>query len=85
MADIQIALYKEKEFDRVRNFVLNQLSILEADLNIDGLHSIIVPSEKDIKILSETLMELRSNILTAEERRLLNEDRRRETKIVTNL
>ena len=81
MADILIAQYKEKEFKRLTDYCLNLMSVIEVGLNIDsvsrGLYNedkeVWVPSTPEIEKLSSALFELRSNILTSEERELLSE------------
>jgi len=82
MADILIAQYKEKEFERLTDYCLNLMSVIEVGLNvnsqsrgIDPGKGVWVPSTPEIEKLSSALFELRSNILTSEERELLNEKR----------
>ncbi|KKN61484.1 hypothetical protein LCGC14_0521390 [marine sediment metagenome] len=68
MADKLIAEYKQKEFERLRKYVLNQLSIMECNLNPQSQSrkiqngSILIPSENEVKQLNESLLELRANI-----------------------
>ena len=78
MADKLIAEYKQKEFDRLKDCALNQISQIECGLDIASMsrgqyasQTIWVPTTAEIKKLYETLIELRSNILTPEERSLL--------------
>ena len=78
MADKIVAEFKEKEFERLKDYALNQISQIECGLNIAsmsrGIHAgkgVTVPSMDEIKKLFETLIELRFNMLTPEERRLL--------------
>ena len=75
-----IAEAKQKEFKRLREYVLNQMSIIEVSLNHNsqsrnpyGTGWITVPTIKQIRELSESLLELRKNILTVEEREALDE------------
>jgi len=81
-----IAQYKQKEFDRLKDYVLNLISEVEVGLNITSIGrnpygdpdlkfsaDVWVPSEKEIDKLHLTLHELRSNILTSEELEALNE------------
>ena len=63
-----VAQYKQREMNRLSDYVLNQMSIIEA-----GLHVEIFPSEKEIDILKISMLELRETILTEKERRLLDE------------
>ena len=86
MADKIVAQAKEKEFDRLREYSLNQISLIECGLNPQSqsrnpyaMSFIIVPLESEILLLFNTLMELRENYLTFEERKLLEE----ETKLLT--
>lgn len=79
------AQYKEKEFDRLKDYALNQISLIECGLNLNSISrnsyvnnkDIWVPLETEINKLYETLLELRSNILSSEERRILDEEKRR--------
>ena len=78
MAELIVAQAKEKEFDRLKDFVLNQMSLIEAGLNPQsvsrnpyGNRTIWVPLQSDIDKLYATLLELRENMLTFEERVLL--------------
>ena len=81
MADKLIAEYKSKEFERLRCYALNQMSTMEACLNplsvSRGIQNgpIDIPSMNTIRTLFETLIQLRTNMLSPEERRLLNEKR----------
>ena len=75
-----IAEAKQKEFKRLSDYALNQMSIIEVGLNLNsqsrGLDSagwVVIPSIKEIRELSESLLELRKNILTVEEREALDE------------
>jgi len=74
MADKIVAEFKRKEFDRLKDCALNQISQIEMGLNIASMsrgqyasQAIWVPTYKEINKLHETLIELRSNILTPEE------------------
>ena len=75
------AQYKQKEFDRLKDYFLNQMSEIEVGLNPSSTSrgpyasNIIIwaPSEKEIDKLHLSLHELRSNILTSEEQETLNE------------
>ena len=75
-----VAQHKQKEFDRLKDYVLNQMSIIEVSLNPNsqsrnpyGMGWVITPSIKEIQELHESLLELRSNMLTVEERNALDE------------
>ena len=75
-----IAEAKQKEFKRLNDYALNQMSIIEVGLNPNsqsrnpyGTGWITVPTIKQIRELSESLLELRKNILTVEEREALDE------------
>lgn len=65
-----VAQYKQREKDRLSDYVLNQMSIIENGLIAEF---IIFPSEKEIDILKISMIELRKTILTPEERNALNE------------
>jgi len=78
MANVLRAQYKQKEFKRLADYALNQMTIIEVGLNTNsvgrGIYNneiIIAPSPKEIRDLNSTLLELRENILTFEERELL--------------
>ncbi len=77
MADKLIAEYKQKEFERLRNLTLNYLSLMECDLNPQsqsrGIQDgdVLIPSTYDIINLNKALCELRKNILSPDERKLL--------------
>jgi len=80
MADKIVAEFKQKEFNRLKDCVLNQISTIEMGLNIASVsrgqyasQEIWIPTYKEIDKLHETLIELRSNMLSSEERRLINE------------
>ena len=75
-----VAEAKQKEFDRLKGLVLNQMSLIEGGLNPASIGRnpydppwIIIPTRKDIHDLFDTLMELRKNLLTVEEKECLNE------------
>ena len=78
--DKLVAEAKQKEFDRLKDYALNQMSLIECGLNVNsvsrnpyakGNEIIWVPSSIEITKLSFTLLELRDNILTFDERKLL--------------
>ena len=78
MSDKIVAEYKQKEFDRLKNCVLNQISTIEIGLNVASIsrgqyanQEIWVPTTTEIKKLYETLMQLRAYMLTPEEKELL--------------
>lgn len=81
MADKLIAEFKEKEFERLRCYALNQMSTIEVSLNplsvSRGIQNgpITVPSMNEIRSLFETLIQLRTNMLTVEERNLLERNK----------
>ena len=78
-----IAEAKQKEFKKLSDCALNQMSIIEVGLNPNsqsrnpyGTGWITVPTIKQIRELSESLLELRSNqniLLTVEERNALDD------------
>lgn len=81
-----IAQFKQKEFDRLKDYVLNLMSEIEVGLNVTSIGRnpngdpnlpfsmyVWVPLTKEIDKLHLTLHELRSNILTSEEVEALNE------------
>jgi len=75
-----VAEAKEKEFDRLKNLALNQMSEIEVGLNIhstarklyDDKQYIWIPAYHEIYKLYKSLTELRDNQLTSEEREALN-------------
>lgn len=79
--DKLIAQAKVKEFDRLKDYALNQMSLIEVGLNPQsvGRHPygdsdyIYAPTLMDIMKLNITLLELHENILTFNERGALNE------------
>jgi len=78
MADRLIIAFKQKEFDRLKNCVLNQISTIEIGLNVASIsrgqyanQEIWVPTTTEIKKLYETLMQLRAYMLSPEEKELL--------------
>ena len=75
-----VAEAKQKEFDRLKDLVLNQISLIEVGLNINsvgrdpyGLRIIWPPTSNEIFKLNESLTELRNNALTVEEKEILND------------
>ncbi len=76
-----VAQAKEKEFNRLRDYALNQMSLIEVGLNPQsvGRHPygdsdyIYTPTLMDIMKLNIILLELHENILTFNERGALNE------------
>ena len=77
-----VAEYKKKEFDRLKDLTLNLMSIVELGLNpssqsrnpYSGNEEIWIPTSNEIRSLNLTLLELRANILTSEEKESLNEE-----------
>ena len=75
-----VAQFKQKEFDRLTDYVLNQMSKMEVGLNPcsvgrgqSGNQYTWTPSKKEIDQLHLSLHELRSNILSSEEQEALHE------------
>ena len=74
-----IANAKLKEFDRLKVLSLNQMSVIEMGLNPGSIGRnpygtlwTSVPSQSAIYKLTESLTELRRNMLTQEEKESLN-------------
>ena len=76
-----VAEAKQKEFDRLKDLVLNQMSLMEVGLNpcsqgrdpYSKSKEIWAPTPNEIIKLNDALWDLRENILTSEERISLNE------------
>ena len=74
-----IAKYKEKEFNRLSNLTLNLMAEIKIGLITEGRAegfnktNIWPPSEIEINHLNSTLIELKNNTLTPEEKETLNE------------
>ena len=79
MADKIVAEFKQKEFDRLKDLVLNQMSEIEVGLNPQsvGRHAygshdmVIIPTRMEIAKLNTSLIELRENLLTPNEEELI--------------
>ncbi len=78
-----VAQAKKKEFDRLVDYSLNLMSLIEVGLNRSSVSRnpyscpwIFTPSLTEIETLHKTLLELRENILTSEERELLLEQQK---------
>ena len=81
MADKIVAQAKEKEFERLTDYVLNLMSEIEVGLNVNSVsrHAyastkyVYAPTSMEIHKLHSALLELRENIVTSEEQELLDE------------
>jgi len=75
-----LANYKTKEFERLKDYALNLITLIEVGLNPSSVgrgqyptETVWVPTIKEIATLSDTLLELRMNTLSPEEQEVLNE------------